>query len=254
MRVSGQGILGVDIGGSSVKAAPVSIADGKFLSDPMLVETPADATPDMLAETIRELAVSFYWNGPVGVGYPGIVKDGEARLAAHVSKECLGVNLADLFSRKTGLPVNVLNDADAAGLAEMRFGAGKGHNQADGGVVLMLTFGTGIGSAVFIGGRLLPNTEFGHLQVEGTEAEDLAAASVRVRQNLSWENWSTRVNLVLAEYELLLSPDLIIFGGGITDNFEQFGGLLHTQATLVPASLGNRAGILGAALAAGSEH
>ncbi len=249
--MSDLGVLGIDIGGSGIKTAPVNIETGEFLQEPEKVKTPDSARPEDLAQVIKDIAIRMSWTRPIGVGYPGIVRNGVAHMAAHVSEDCIGVNLQTLFGEYTGTEVHVINDADAAGLAEMRFGAGEKHNGNGGGVVLLLTFGTGIGSAVFLDGKLLPNTEFGHLQVEGQEAENQASAKVRRREDLSFEQWVPRVNRVLAEYEMLLSPDLIIFGGGVTENFDQFAGLLKTRAKLAPAKLRNNAGILGAALAAG---
>jgi polyphosphate glucokinase len=229
--------LGIDIGGSALKAAPVDVVAGKLIADPATLETGPGASPAVISKRICDVLQTFSWTGPVGIGYPGVVKNGVALSAANVSKSWLNVNIRTAFQNLSPGPVTVINDADAAGLAEMAFGAGKERNGAGGGTVLMLTFGTGIGSALFVNGSLVPNTEFGHLFVEGVEAELIAAASIRVREELNWETWAGRVNRVLAEYEKLLSPDLIIFGGGITENFDKFGRLLHTRAELSPARM-----------------
>lgn len=241
--------LGIDIGGSAVKAAPVNILTGKVIAEPATIESKPDATPADLSKIICDIITDFSWKSAIGVGYPGVVKNGIALSAANVSKTWLNVNIQNAFQNLAQGPVTVVNDADAAGLAEMQFGAGIHRHHKGGGTVLLLTFGTGIGSALFIDGRLVPNTEFGHLFIEGIEAEDLAAASVRVQEELSWENWAARVNRVLAEYEKLLSPDLIIFGGGITENFDKYGKRLKTRAQLSPAQMLNHAGLIGAALA-----
>ena len=242
-------VLGIDIGGSAVKAAPVDIEAGKIITGPESIESKPDATPADLSKIICDVITMFSWKGAIGIGYPGVVKNGVALSAANVSRTWLNVNIRNAFQNLAQGPVTVINDADAAGLAEMHFGAGMQRYHKGGGTVLMLTFGTGIGSALFIDGHLVPNTEFGHLFVEAVEAEDLAAASVRVRQELSWEDWAARVNRVLAEYEKLLSPDMIIFGGGITDNFDKYGKLLKTRAELSSARMLNNAGLIGAALA-----
>jgi len=245
----GDAALGVDIGGSFLKLAPVDLHRGRLLADPIKIPTPDSAEPSDILPIIRDAVTVFGWTGPIGVGYPGVVKQGVISTAAHVSEAWLNHDTRESFGALTGERVNVINDADAAGLAEMRFGAGRDFNHSDGGTVLLFTFGTGIGSAVFIGGRLLPNTEFGHMYLDGVEAEDLAAASIRVREGLSWEQWADRVNRYMAEMEKLFNPDLIIFGGGITDNFDKYGHLLHTRAEIRRAEMQNDAGIVGAALA-----
>ncbi len=242
-------VLGIDIGGSAVKSATVDITTGKLLTEPGSIESKSDATPADLSKMICEVINKHSWKGPIGIGYPGVVKNGVALSAANVSKTWLNVNIQKAFQNLAEGPVTVINDADAAGIAEMHFGAGIHRHHKGGGTVLLLTLGTGIGSALFIDGHLVPNTEFGHLFVESEEAENLAAASVKTREDLSWEDWSSRLNRVLAEYEKLLSPDQIILGGGITENYDQYGKLLKTRAQLAPAQMLNNAGIIGAALA-----
>jgi len=243
-------ILGIDIGGSSIKAAPVDTGTGSILAQPKQVSLPESPVPDMICEAIGGIVEHFDWRGPLGCGYPGVVRNGIACSAAHVADAWLGVNLESRLREQTGATVRVINDADAAGLAEMRFGAGRDHYHADGGTVLMFTLGTGIGSALFRDGRLFPNTEFGHVYMkEGIEGEDMAAAAVRVREGLSWDVWGLRVNRFLEEMNKLLSPDLVIIGGGVSENFSKFGSYLKACPEIVPAKMGNKAGIIGAALA-----
>lgn len=239
--------LGIDIGGTGIKAGLVDTSAG-ILASEIITRPTQPSTPANVATVIAEIVRHFDWRGRVGCGYPGVVIDGIAMTAVHLSKEWLNKNVSQTVSEQIKSPVTVLNDADAAGLAEMRFGAGRGNQ--DHGVVLALTLGTGIGSALFVGGRLVPNTEFGHVYIEGVEAESVAAASRRVAEDLSWEVWGNRVNRVLGEMEKLLSPELIILGGGVSENFDKFAPFLNTRAQLAKATLGNDAGIIGAALAA----
>ena len=239
-------ILGIDIGGSGIKGAPVDTEKGEFTQERHRIPTPQPSKPEAVAEVVAEIVRHFEWQGPVGCTFPSVVKDGVVYTASNVDDEWIGTDARALFERTTGCPVLVLNDADAAGIAEMRFGAGVGHT----GIVFVLTFGTGIGSAIFVNGTLMPNTELGHLEMRGKIAERRAADSARERKNLSWEKWGERVNQYLQHIELLFSPDLIIFGGGVSKQHEDFFQYLHTEAELVPAALLNDAGIVGAALAA----
>lgn len=241
--------LGVDVGGSGVKGAPVHLKRGVLLTERFRLPTPQPATPEAVARTVAEVAKKFGWAGPIGCTVPARVRQGVVETASNIDPSWIGTPAAKLFKRFTGQTVAVLNDADAAGLAEVRFGAGHGQP----GVVLMLTFGTGIGSALFVDGRLVPNTELGHLHLEGRVAEHLAADSAREREGLSWEAWAkNRVQPYVSRLEFLLAPDLIIVGGGVSrpDKWAQFGALLQTHARIVPAALGNEAGIVGAAWAA----
>ncbi len=239
-------ILGIDIGGSGIKGAIVDVRAGKMISDRLRLDTPENSTPSKVAHVIGELAALFRWQGKIGCTFPGVIRHGTVFTAANMDKAWIGVNGETLLRRKTKCAVHLLNDADAAGIAEMQFGAGK--NKI--GVVLILTFGTGIGSALFVDGKLVPNTELGHLEMNGADAEAQAAARIRTEENLSWKKWAGRINEYLAQVELLFSPDLIIVGGGVSKRADEFLPLLKTRARIVPARLRNDAGIVGAALAA----
>jgi polyphosphate glucokinase len=241
-------LLGIDIGGSGIKGAPVDAGTGALTHERFKVLTPEPSTPDAVAAGVAEVAASFDVTGPVGVTFPGVVTGGVIRTAANLDHAWVGVDAAKLFGAALGRPVTVVNDADAAGIAEVRFGAAAGRS----GVVVLLTFGTGIGSAVFIDGRLLPNTEFGHIEIDGKDAEKRASAHARELHDLSWGKWAGRVNDYLAHLEALLSPDLIVIGGGISRKADKFLPLLTTHAEVVPATLHNDAGIVGAALAVAS--
>ena len=240
-------LLGIDTGGSSLKAAPVDVTSGVLASDVVSFPTPAPATPGAIAGVVKQIAAAFPdVSGPVGFAFPSVVTAGIARTAANVDKAWIGTDGARLVREATGRPAAFLNDADAAALAEMRVGAGRGQD----GTVIMLTFGTGIGSAIFHDGHLLPNTEFGHMEIRGMEAEHRASARVRTAEQLGWPEWSERVNEVLERMHALFWPDLFILGGGVVENWASFGPLLESPARVVPAELGNTAGIVGAALAA----
>ena len=236
--------LGVDIGGTGIKAAPVDVAAGKLIAERVKVETPRPSTPKAVAGVVAQLTGSFGWSGPVGITFPGVVTNGVTRTAANVDESWIGQDARALFAKATGLDVAVINDADAAGTAEMTFGAGKG--QA--GTVLMLTFGTGIGSALFIDGTLVPNTEFGHIEIRGKDAEKRASEIAREEHDLSWDKWASRVDEYLRHMEALISPDLFIIGGGVSRRSDKFVPLLTgIRAQIVPAAMLNDAGIVGAA-------
>ncbi len=241
-------ILGVDIGGSALKGAPVDVEIGKLVAPRLKIKMPKHSTPDAVGDCIVEIVEHFGWKGPIGCTFPAIVKNGVTLSAANVDKSWVGFKAQKMLQRRTNLPVLLINDADAAGIAEMQFGAGKGHT----GVVMMLTFGTGIGSAVFVDGRLLPNTEMGHLKVRGKDAEDIAAARILTEKKLTWKKWAKRVNELLARIDLLIPPDLIIIGGGISKDYRRFFPYLVSNAKIVPAKFFNDAGIIGAAYAARS--
>jgi polyphosphate glucokinase len=241
-------VLGIDIGGSGIKGAPVDTAQGKLLAERVKLETPHPALPDGVAKTVAQVAEAFSWTGPAGITFPGVVVDGVTHTAANLDPAWVGLDTRALFNQATGLSTALVNDADAAGLAEMSFGAGTGHK----GTVLMLTFGTGIGSALFRAGILVPNTEFGHIEIRGKDAEHRASERAKEEHDLSWEKWAERVDDYLQHMEALTAPDLIIIGGGISRKSDKFLHLLTgLRATVVPASLHNDAGIVGAGLAAG---
>ena len=239
-------ILGIDIGGSGIKGSPVDTETGELLTERYRIPTPQPSIPDDVGDVVAEIARQFEWKGPIGCTFPAIIKDGVAFSAANVDKSWIGTNGQKLFRKKTGCPTLLINDADAAGIAEMEFGAGKGEM----GVVIMLTLGTGIGSAVFLNGMLVPNTELGHLEIRGKDAESRASERAREERNLSWEKWAEKVDEYLQRVEFLFSPDLFIIGGGVSKKYDKFLPLLHTRARVVPAQLFNDAGIVGAALAA----
>ena len=239
-------ILGIDIGGSGVKGAPVDVEKGILLAERQRISTPQPPIPDALGNVVAEVVKHFKWQGPIGCTFPGVIKAGVVYTAANIDEAWIGLNGQKLLEEKTGCRVVFLNDADAAGIAEMQFGVGKGRQ----GIVIMLTFGTGIGSAIFVDGRLVPNTEFGHMEIRGKDAEHRAADRVRTEKELSWEKWAERVNEFLGRMELLFSPDLFIIGGGVSKKHDKFLPLLQTRAEIVPAQLLNEAGMIGAAIAA----
>lgn len=246
-------ILGIDIGGSGIKGALVDVKKGTLTTKRRRIPTPQPSTPEAVAATVAKISRHFRWMGPIGCTFPAIVKKGAVYSAANVDDSWIGVNGRDLLRRTTGCPVRLINDADAAGIAEMRFGAGRGRK----GVIFVLTLGTGIGSAIFVGGRLLPNTELGHMHLmcgaHGVvEMEDYASDRARKMGGLGWSEWAGRVNDVLGALEALFSPDLFILGGGVSKKHRKFLPRLDTQADVVPAQLLNEAGIVGAAMAAKS--
>ena len=239
-------VFGIDIGGTGVKAAPVDTTTGQLTAERQKIATPQPATPEAVVDVVRQLVTAFDWTGPAGITFPGVVVDGVIQTAANVDRSWIGVDAVKLFEAGTKLTATVLNDADAAGVAEMRFGAGKGVT----GTVLLLTLGTGIGSALFIDGVLVPNTEFGHIQIRGKDAEKRASEHAREEHDLSWGDWAGRVDEYLEHMEALLSPGLIIIGGGVSRKSGKFLPLLtELRAKVVPAALQNDAGIVGAALA-----
>ena len=236
---------GVDFGGSGIKAAPVDLASGTFAADRVRIPTPQPSTPDAVARVLLELLGRFPdAEGPVGVTVPGVVRHGVVRSAANIDRSWLGADADAVFTAATGRDVHVVNDADAAGLAEGRYGAARGH----GGVVLVTTLGTGIGSALLHDGVLVPNTELGHLEIEGHVAEKRAANSVREEQELSWAQWAKRLQTYYRTLEKLFSPDLFVVGGGVSKKSAEFLPLLDLDTEIVPATLLNSAGIVGAAL------
>ena len=240
--------LGIDVGGTGIKAAPVELETGQRMAKRKRISTPQPSTPEAVYEVIDEIVAHFGWTGPIGCALPAIVRSGVAWTAANIDDSWIGTDAQSDLTERLGLPVAVLNDADAAGLAENLLGAARDLD----GVVLLLTLGTGIGSALFTDGVLVPNTELGHLEFKGGDAEFYAAARV-VADSLSEREWASRLNEYLNHLERVLPPDHFIIGGGISKNFDQYSDLLHTQATITPARFRNRAGIIGAALATGGS-
>lgn len=240
-------LLGIDIGGSGIKGAIVDIRKGEFVGERHRIDTPQPAKPKPVAETVAEIVKHFNYSGPIGVTFPAIIKNGVAWSAANVDKSFIGTDVAAVIKEVSGCPTIVLNDADAAGIAEMHFGAGRGNL----GTVVILTLGTGIGSAFFRKGVLLPNSELGHIYLKnGMEAEHFAADRVREVEDLGWKAWGKRVNEFMQHVDFIFSPDLIIVGGGVSKKYEKFFPHIEVKANLVPAELRNDAGIIGAALAA----
>jgi len=241
-------ILGIDIGGSGIKGAPVDPETGALLEKRVRIPTPSPGNPEQVTEVIRRIAENFNWEGKIGAGFPGVVQRGVVRSAANISLEWIGENLATFIEESTGCSTVVLNDADAAGLAEMRFGIGKEYQED---YVLFLTIGTGIGSAIFVKGELWPNSEFGHLKIRGKDAEHRAGDGVRKDKDLSWKKWGKRLREVLQVYDFLINPDVIIIGGGVSKKYDKYGKYLkNINAEVMPARLRNQAGIIGAAIAA----
>lgn len=238
--------FGVDIGGSGVKAAPVDLDTGLLADDRARVDTPQPATPEAVVAEVAQLVAGFGWEGRLGVTVPGVVQHGVVRTAANIDPSWKGLDLAALLRDAHGLDAVVLNDADAAGVAEMTHGAGKGRD----GVVLVATLGTGIGTALFTDGHLVPNTELGHIELHGGDAEKYAAAKVRKAADLEWTTWAGRLDEYLDALEKLLWPDLIILGGGVSRKAHKWIDVLTVEAEVVPAQLQNTAGIVGAAMAA----
>jgi len=239
--------LGIDIGGTGIKAAPIDLDTGTFVSDRVKIATPHPAVPDAVAEVVHKLVKTFSWSGPTGITFPGVVINGVTRTAANLDPAWIGLDARTLLAKAAGQEVRLLNDADAAGVAEMTFGAGR----YEPGTVHMVTFGTGIGSALFVDGILVPNTEFGHLEIRGKDAEERASERAKTAQDMSWKHWAKNVNEYLEHLEALVSPQLIIVGGGISRQSDKFLPLLTgLHARVVPAAMHNDAGITGAAMAA----
>lgn len=238
-------VLGIDIGGSAFKGAPVDTKTGRLLAERHRVAITSPCSTARGLAVAGEIARHFKWRGPVGIGFPGVILGDRIGPVGNLGDNWTGKNGTVLFSRATGGRARLCNDADAAGLAEMQFGAGRGHS----GTVLMLTLGTGIGSALFHQGRLLPNAELGWIPWRGRPFERFASAAVRDRLDLSWPEWAARLNTYLAVVERLFSPELIIIGGGVSKKHAKWSKHLRTRARVVPARMGNEAGIVGAALA-----
>ena len=236
--------FGVDIGGTGIKAAPVDLADGALVGQRLRVETPRPATPALVADVVSDLVAAHGWSGPIGVCLPAVVQHGIVRTAANIDRSWIGCDAGSLLAERLDRSVSVLNDADAAGLAEMTWGAGRGRR----GVVLCVTFGTGIGSGLFVDGVLVPNTELGHVELDGVDAEQRAAARARDREDLSWQEWAARADRYLRHLVSLFWPDLLIVGGGVSKKADRWMPYLDPGCEVVVADLVNNAGIAGAAL------
>lgn len=241
--------LGVDVGGSGIKGAPIDLASGELTAERHKVATPRPATPAAVAAAVAEVVAHFGWEAPFGATFPGVITGGVARTAANVDRSWIGTDVAATFAEATGREVVAVNDADAAGLAEVRWGAARDHE----GLVLIVTLGTGIGTALVHQGRLVPNVELGHIELDGVDAETRAAGAVRERENLGWAEWAGRVQRYLRALEAYLWPDLIVVGGGVSRRAKKWLPLVELRTPVVAAGLQNQAGIAGAALLARSE-
>lgn len=243
-------ILGLDIGGSGIKGAIVDTTTGNLVTDRYRIDTPEGAEPQDVANTVQTISQYFQYSGPIGVGFPAVVQHGIVLSAANVSKNWIGVNIDNLLAEVTENQIYSLNDADAAGIAEMTFGVGQEFQK---GVVILLTIGTGIGSTIFSDGILVPNTEIGHLKIRGKDAEVRASDATRQNEELSWKKWGKRFNEFLEELEALFSPDLFVIGGGISRKYEKYAQYFTGKTKTIPASFLNQAGIVGAALFAANK-
>jgi len=238
--------FGIDIGGSGIKGAPVDLVEGRFAAERIRIPTPSPSAPGAVADVVAEIVEQFgadAGTGPIGVTFPAVIQHGVARTAANVDKDWIDTDVDTLFSARLGREVHVVNDADAAGVAEARYGAAKDSK----GVVIVATLGTGIGSALLVDGRLLPNSELGHLEIDGHDAESRAAESAREREDLSWEQWAERLQTYFSRVENLFWPDLFVIGGGVSKKSAKYLPLLDIRTPIVPAELLNDAGIIGAA-------
>ncbi len=238
-------ILGIDVGGTGIKGAPVDTKTGKFMADRFRIKTPQPPKVQAIGDAVKQIVQHFDWKGPVGIGFPAPLRDNVVLTAAHVSSKFIGLNIADFFKQQTGLACTVLNDSDAAGLAEMTLGAGRGHA----GRVILVDLGTGIGTALFYRGKLIPNMQLGHIEIKGKDAATRASGAARQTFDLSWKKYARRVDRYLKAVEQLTWPELFIIGGGISKYHEKFLPLLTLDVPVVPAQFLNNAGIVGAALA-----
>lgn len=241
-------ILGIDIGGTGIKGALVEISTGMMQTDRIRIPTPSPAKPHAVAGVVAEITRQLEWKGAMGCGFPGVVRRGVTLTAANVHNQWIGLNASHLFGQATGCGVVVVNDADAAGLAEVTFGAGRNMR----GVIMVVTVGTGLGTALFVDGKLVPNTELGHIEIDGQDAELNASDAARQREKLSWKKWAKPFNRYLETLERLFWPDLFILGGGVVSKADRFLSYLSLRTPVVTAELGNNAGIVGAAMAAKS--
>jgi polyphosphate glucokinase len=239
-------VLGIDIGGSGLKGAIVDTNTGELLTERYRIPTPQPAEPKAIAKSVTNMIGHFNWSGFIGCGFPAVVQHGRVLTASNIDESWINTDIVELFRRENKNLLYVLNDADAAGFAEMKFGAGREHS----GAVVVITVGTGIGSAFFTEGKLFPNTEFGQFTLNGKIAEDYASDAVRKTEDLSWKKWGKRFNEYLQHLEMLLWPDLIILGGGVSKKFDKFSKHIKIKSGIIPAKLLNNAGLIGAALAA----
>lgn len=242
-------VFGLDIGGSGIKGAPVDTTTGELLAERVRIKTPKPSTPEAIVQTSVQVLERFGWDGPVGCGFPAVVKGGVLKTAANVDEQNIGFDLESALKDALGNDVHLVNDADAAGMAEIKWGAAR----EEYGTVLMVTLGTGLGTALFIGGHLVPNTELGHIEIKGRDAEYRASDTARKRENLSWKKYGRRLDEYLNKIDALLWPDLIVLGGGISKKSDRFMSELSVRAEVVIAEMHNEAGIAGAALASVSE-
>ena len=241
-------VLGVDVGGTGIKGALVDVKKGKMVTERFRLETPQPATPTKIAATFKKVVEHFKWKGKIGAGFPAVIKNGIAQTASNIHKDWIGTNAADLFSEISNCPVVVLNDADAAGMAEVAFGGGK----EVAGTVILITIGTGLGSAIFLDGNLLTNTEFGHIYLKGQDqvAEKYASNTARKENDLSWRDWGNRFEDYLGHLEFIFNPDLFILGGGASKKYDKFKDAIRIKTPIKTAELLNEAGIIGAAVRA----
>jgi polyphosphate glucokinase len=240
-------VLGIDVGGTGIKGNIVDIESGNLIAEKLKIKTPTPATPKAILDCVTQMVDHFNWRGKqVGIGFPAVIKNGYSLTASNIDAEFINYPISEVFNKSLGCDTTIVNDADAAGLAEMTYGEGKGVK----GLVIFITLGTGIGSALFLDGRLIGNTEFGHLKYKKSIFEKYASNSARENKHLSWRKWAKELNVYLNHLDLLLSPDMIIIGGGISKNFNMYGPLLSVKTVVKPASMMNDAGIVGAAMAA----
>lgn len=244
-------VMGVDVGGSGIKGVPVDVETGEFKGERYRLETPEQAKPNDVAETVANVVKHFDYEGPVGVGFPAVIRGGTVYTAANIDAEWIGTAGENLLSKATDCPVYMLNDADAAGIAEMKFGVGRENPR---GVIMMITIGTGLGTAIFVDGKLVPNTELGHIEIRGKDAEKRASDAARQKKDMSWEEWGGKFNEYLNNLERLFWPDMFVLGGGTSKLFHKYEQYLNLKARVVPAQLLNQAGIIGAALFAEMRH
>lgn len=239
-------ILGIDVGGTGIKGAIVNTLEGELVTERYRIDTPDPASPENIISTVGEIVEHFNWKAPIGIGFPAAIKNDVVMTASNIDKSWIGLNAGEEIQSKTGCKTTLVNDVDAAGYAEIEFGAGKGNM----GAVAMVAAGTGIGTALFNNGVLFPNTELGFLKVKGMVGEHYAAAIIRKKENLSWGEWGQRFNKYLKKIEMLFWPDLIILGGGVSKNFDKYKSCFTIKTPIVPAERRNNAGIIGASVAA----